>query len=371
MGSLLQGFRPKERILALAVALAVVGACTADLVVSLSRASEKAAGAEAKGMASNGGRIILLTPSDMAQLRRAANGAMNKPPDPLPVVHVEGVLPTTAEYRRANESKRDWTRISELAAAFAATNERRYAERAGQYLTAWLDTYRISGNPIDETGLSEWLLADHLIGPTLEAGLRARLRNFACTMSQRYLQPQPANRKTSTNNWQSHRVKLAVMGALVCGDNERIAVAMAAFKEQITRNLRPNGESIDFDERDAIHYVVYSIEPLLEAALFAQHDGQALFGVAGPEGQSLTRTLAWLEPYARGEKTHEEFAHSTVRFDAERAAAGVSGFKGPFSAERASLAFWLASRLDQRWEETSRHIGLPPTNRRAPWELLQ
>ena len=33
----------------------------------------------------------------------------------------------------------------------------------------------------------------------------------------------------------------------------------------MNRNLLPTGEAIDFFERDAIHYVVYTVEPLLEA----------------------------------------------------------------------------------------------------------
>ena len=59
------------------------------------------------------------------------------------------------------------------------------------------------------------------------------------------------------------------MAALACADPDLIEGATALFKGQVRDNLLAGGESIDFAERDAIHYVVYSVEPLLEAALFS------------------------------------------------------------------------------------------------------
>ncbi len=310
---------------------------------------------------------IALDRGDLDQLQRAAAPALLKAPDPLPVVHVEGTLPTAESYRRASRSRRDWELISTFASVYAVTGERRYLDRYDQYLSAWLVAYRISGNPIDETELGYWLLAYRTAGGALPHSVQARMRAFACDLSARYQESQPPGRKTSMNNWQSHRAKLAVMGAFACGEHGLISRAITVFKNQIHDNLLPTGEAIDFFERDAIHYVVYSLEPLLEAALFASLYGTDLFDHIGPRDQSISRTLEWLAPYARGKISHQEFAHSTVRFDAERAAAQVPGFSGPFDPHKARYAYWLASQLDSRWGELSLSLGQPPASRRAPW----
>jgi hypothetical protein len=254
-----------------------------------------------------------------------------------------------------------------LAAGYAMERDLRYLNGYAAYLAAWVNIYIISGNPIDETALGDWLLAYRSAGAALPAPLAQRMREFACDLAIRYTQPQPASRKTSTNNWQSHRAKLAVMGAHICGNSGLIGRAEALFAKQIEQNLLASGESIDFAERDAIHYVVYSAEPLLEASLFARLYGRLLFAITGPNGQSISRTLEWLAPYARGEKTHEEFVHSHVPFDAERAAAGVAGFSGPFSPKKAQWAYWLAAQLDDKWFETSQRLGIPPITQRASW----
>jgi hypothetical protein len=310
---------------------------------------------------------LSLPAGERAALLRAADAALKRSPDPLPVVHVEGTLPTLPAYKRALQARKDWGAIAVLTAAYTMDREERYLNGYADYLAAWLDVYSISGNPIDETALDDWLLAYRSAGAPLPAALAQRMRQFACDLAMRYTQAQPAFRKTSTNNWQSHRVKLAVMGAHVCGKAALISAAEAAFAKQIQDNLLASGESIDFAERDAIHYVIYSVEPLLEAALFARLQGRPLFATTGPNGQSISRTLEWLAPYARGEKTHEEFVHSHVPFDAARAAAGVAGFAGPFAPKKAQWAYWLAAQLDGKWLELSQQLGIPPIAQRASW----
>ena len=200
---------------------------------------------------------LSLPADERAVLLRAADAALERSPDPLPVVHTEGTLPTAPSYPRALQAKKDWGSISALANAYAMNREPRHLDGYARYLAAWLDVYKISGNPIDETALSDWLLAYRSAGAALAPDLRQRMRQFACDLADRYTQPQPASRKTSTNNWQSHRVKLAVMGAHFCGKPALIAESEAAFARQIQDNLLPSGPTVDFAERDAIHYVVY------------------------------------------------------------------------------------------------------------------
>lgn len=317
--------------------------------------------------AADAGAGAPLSGADAAALRRAADAALARSPDPLEVAHIEGTLPTLPAYQRAREARRDWGALAALAAAYAFEGDPRYRDGYARYLAAWLDVYRISGNPIDESALGDWLLAYRAVGAGLPPALGERMRAFACALADRYTQPQPSSRRTSTNNWQSHRVKIAVMGAGVCADPARVTRADAAFAAQIAANLLPAGPSVDFAERDAVHYVVYSLEPLLEAALFARSEGRELYAVEGPQGRSLAGTLGWLESYARGEKTHDEFVRSQVRFDAERAAAGVPGFAGPFDRRNAQWTYWLAAELDPRWRATSTLLGTPWVTRRAPW----
>jgi hypothetical protein len=313
---------------------------------------------------------IQASDADLAELRRAAEPALTKAPAAQSVIHVEGVLPTSSAYKQDELAKRDWQLISALATYYAVSGDKQYLERYELYLSAWLAVYRISGNPVDETDLSHVLLAFRESGGALAQTTQKQMQLFACQLAERYQQAQPLTKNTTTNNWQSHRVKLAVMGAFICGDPVLIARVQTVFANQIRDNLLPSGEAKDFYERDALHYVVYSLEPLLEASLFAQKYGKGIFYLVGPGGQSLSRSLDWLAPYARGDVQHLEFVNSTVAFDAQRAAAGVVGYSGPFDTHQAQYLFWLAAQLEpsaSRWNELSLRLGAPPAVKRLPW----
>jgi hypothetical protein len=163
------------------------------------------------------------------------------------------------------------------------------------------------------------------------------------------------------NNWQSHRVKLITIIAAATDDERLFKNARRLFRRQIAFNVHPDGETLDFYQRDALHYVVYDLDPLLRAALVARrYGGEDWYRWETPGHASLARAVAWLTPYGSGRKTHDEFVHSQVDFDAQRAAAGVKGFKGLFDAHDAAETYWLASRFDPALEPLARSLGAEP-----------
>jgi hypothetical protein len=122
------------------------------------------------------------------------------------------------------------------------------------------------------------------------------------------------------------------------------------------RNIRPDGSTRDFVERDALHYVVYTLEPMLMAAAAAH--GDDWYGDPAVDGR-LALALDWLKPYALGERTHEEFVRSTVEFDRKPANAGVEGSSGMFDRYKAVYLYWIAARLDPRFQPVSDAVAPP------------
>ena len=124
----------------------------------------------------------------------------------------------------------------------------------------------------------------------------------------------------------------------------------------------PAAETYDFDQRDAIHYVVYDLQPLLMAAAIAAAHGENWYSMPSVRGK-LAAALRWLEPYAAGDKQHEEFVHSTVEFDARRKAAHVKGYSGLWQRQEASNLYWIASRLDPEFKRMADALQADPSIR--------
>lgn len=310
---------------------------------------------------------LAATPMGVYALR-SAQRSVTRAPQPMPVVHTEGTLPHEGIYDQSAEAKRDWQAALDASLGARLNGDRAFAAKAAEFIAAWLAVYRPSLNPIDETDFDRMLVAFDLLPEADRAGIADGYRAFCRAMATGYLDAMPKLRGgTATNNWQSHRVKLATLTAFACGDAGLVERARAAFAKQLADNIRSDGTTLDFAERDALHYVVYDLEPLAVAALAASTHGQDWYGDGGG---ALARALTWLAPFAAGAKTHEEFVRSTVEFDRKRAAAGVAGFAGPWAREGAEYLYALAGRLDPQFIPLAAELtpGFTGTRRpQAPW----
>ncbi|WP_322013409.1 alginate lyase family protein [Paraburkholderia sp. J12] len=285
----------------------------------------------------------------VAALREQADAGLARLPHPRAVVHTQGLLPHEQDRDASVQSQEDWRQTLLQAIAGCVTGKDNYTAKAVTYIEAWIPGYVSSSNPIDEADLVDLLLGFDFVKARLSEATIAHARALGSQMAQGYLgERRVGDPSTGLNNWQSHRVKLATAGAFLAGDAALIAASREAFMAHAMRNIDANGLTYDFDQRDAIHYVVYDLEPLLLAASMAAAHGENWYAAAPLQGR-LAAALRWLEPYASGARPHEEFVHSTVGFDARRAAAHVEGYSGLWRREEARNVYGIAAHLDPQF----------------------
>ena len=276
-------------------------------------------------------------------------------PHALAHVHTEGTLPHQGIRDQSLEAEADWQIALRAALAWRIGHDPRYLRQVDAYLLAWAAIYEPDFNPIDETNLDALIEAYSLTRQALNAPTRAAMQTLLRRLGEGYLERMHAlirsPRGGEANNWQSHRIKLVALAGAALGDDAMLQQATLLFQQQVAGNIHPDGSVYDFSERDALHYVVYDLQPLVQAALsvkpYASVDDWLHYETSN--GASLAKALDWLRPYAEGSRSHEEFVHSKVKFDAARAQAGVSGFSGPWDPQTSTALYWLAARLDARY----------------------
>jgi hypothetical protein len=302
---------------------------------------------------------------------RDADAALALTPHPLAQLHTEGTLPHQGIRDQSIEAERDFPMAQSLAFAYRLTGDKKYLSQATIFLDAWAATYKVSGNPIDETPFGPLFVAFDLTRGDLPPKTESRTVDLFRKMSITYLDWLDQNNpKDPSNNWSSHRVKLAVLGAYESGDSSLIARAARAYTRQVQRNIHPDGSVMDFTMRDALHYVVYDLEPLSTAALAARAHGQDWFHTAVTGSPSVERAIDWLVPYATGEKTHQEFVHSTVKFDAARDQAGEVGYSGQWDPKTSVNLLSLATALDPKYAPTLDKVEAGTGSRTPAWIAL-
>jgi hypothetical protein len=296
----------------------------------------------------------------LQSLQKDADKRAADQPRAVARVHTEGTLPHQGMWDQSVEAKKDLPLIRDLALIWRSKQDNATLAKLTTLLDAWASVYQPSFNPIDETDFDAIIDAYAISSAALPDAVRDKVAHLLSQWANGYLSQMQHNagtgKKTWVNNWQSHRVKIATLAAVALGDQKLIDAARWQFLNQLNQNLHANGQSIDFEERDALHYTVYDLEPLVRAAMAARTVGQDWLNLNAANGASLAAGLNWLLPYARGEIQHEEYVHTTVKFDLQRRDAGVAGFSGTWDPKSSGQLFWLASKLDATYLQVAQSL---------------
>ena len=305
-------------------------------------------------------------------LKRAADKALNDKPNPIRVIQGEGKLKTDPLAIKTRESLGDMRKMYFFAYTFASTGDTQYADKAREFILAWAQQNMPTGNPIDETTLDDLFFAFDLtqsqFSPAEKKSAQTWMRKVADTQIAIGLIHARKGDGISKNNWQSHRLKIVGLIGYTLAEKKYIDYAIENFKRQIEVNLRPDGSSIDFHERDALHYHCYDVEPLLELAIAANNNGTNLYTYKSKSGASLEKSVKFLMPFCSGEKKHPEFVKSTVAFDRKRAESGDENYKAGhlFDPKKGGHSLELAAAFDKNLSEvycqaTARTVSIYPS----------
>ena len=302
---------------------------------------------------------------EKAQAVGFAQAAMSQMPHALEHLHTEGTLPHHGIRDQSLDAERNFPAARDLAVGYCVTGSADFREHALAILNDWLKVYQPDYNPIDETILDPLFLAADILRSDFSQDTESRWQTFNENFAQNYLKAADGHVQDA-DNWQSHRIKLATLAAFSTGDTALIGHAESDFTTQLSRNINSDGSVYDFARRDALHYVVYDLEPLVTATLAAHNHGQNWFGITASSGATLDSALAWLAPYASGKSTHQEFANSHVAFDYERRQAGESGFSGQWNPSGAANLYLMAAGLDRQWVDLATSLNSQP----ALWQRM-
>lgn len=254
--------------------------------------------------------------------QRLADESLQEAPHPIDTIRTEGLLKGNPKKTATAFALTDMSKMYALALVFRVSRDKKYLEKAAAYLKAWAEYNTPNGDPIDDTNLDNAIEAYDLVAADLSHTDAVIIRNWLKrTAATEISSPHNRlNRATSYNNWNSHRLKIIGEIAFAIRDTALQIYAIGGLRTQLEKNLNPDGSSIDFALRDALHYHVYDLEPLLKLAIVLRRATRVNYYLyQSATTSSIQKSVNWLVPYLDGEKTHPEYVNSTVNFDRERA----------------------------------------------------
>jgi hypothetical protein len=306
-------------------------------------------------------------------IKAMADWSLTQTPDPIDTVVSEGHLATDPKKIRTVQSLHDIPKIYSLAIAYTVEGNKTYLRKASAYIKSWAIVNKPQGNPINDTKFEDLFFAYDLVKNDLSSAdqkiINAWLEQMADSEIRTAL---PKTKKTSFNNWNSHRLKVIGMIAYLTNNSEYKTYAMTELPFQIEKNLLPDGAGIDFYERDALHYHIYTLEPLVSlATVLKRATGKDFYHYSSPSGASIDKSVRFLIPFVTGEKLHPEFVNSTVPFDKKRAENKEAGYQigAPFQPTAGANVLIECSYFDPSFLDIARK-ALNNTDTYPSWQAV-
>jgi Alginate lyase len=307
-----------------------------------------------------------------SEQKRAADRALADNPKPIDVILTEGKLPQDPAKLKTEASLGDMQKIGALGYAFAVSVDPKYADKAREFILTWARTNHSAGDPIDDTNLEPLIVTYDLTRNTFSSDDRAIVDKYLRDVAAAELATAKSKKNNHYNNWHSHRLKIVGLIAFTLHDQALIDETTRLYKDQIDHNIEADGSTYDFHERDALHYHLYDVAPLLTLAIVAQNSGVDLYSYRSQSGATLRSAIDFLLPYAQGTKTHAEFVNSKVSFDRKRAEAGAKAYQAgaPFEPGSATSVFALAEFFDPSLLELVQTLSHKPAQKYPTWQSV-
>jgi hypothetical protein len=303
------------------------------------------------------------------QLQIRAESYLSEQPRPIEIINYEGMLNNHPDRVATVNHLYDMMRVEIWLSAWLITGDSRYEQAMCRYLLAWAKIYKPTGNPINENKLDPLLTAAVMLADRLDRNERDIVLNWLKDLAEAEIKSVETMPSSVENNWHPKRLKVVALAAEVLSHNEWRDWVVGETRSYITRALRPDGSSRDFEQRDALSYHISGVRPLLRLiSLLPPIHRQELYGES-PDGSSVARSVAFVIPYALGEKEHGEFLKTNVELDHRRAQAGLEHYQPgrPFDPQRSISLFQLAGAFEETYRPLIGRVTGKPGIRFYDW----
>ena len=261
--------------------------------------------------------------------KQRAFRALGETPNPIAEILSQGLLAGDPRKTASLKALEDADKIYALAFAYKVLGDKKFLDKADEFLLAWAKVNKATEDPINETKIEDMVTAYDLIRNDIKPEDKTTIDAWMHSKADAQLESKYAkgSKGTAINNWNSHRIKIITIIAYTLHDTSYNSAITRELEKQLNINLNPDGTTHDLIERDAFHYQTYDLEPLLSACIaIYRATGKDYFTWKTANGSSIKNCVDYMVPFMTGEKMHPEFVKSTVPFDKKRAQNNEKGY---------------------------------------------
>ncbi len=304
------------------------------------------------------------------EAKQKALPLLDAEPHPLEAIHYEGLVNTNPKRIAAVEKLREMADAACLMRYWQVSGDLRAADTLHRFIMAWTQTYKLTGNDVNENKFYPLLVAYHSLRDKFPEEDRKKVDAWAAKLGK--LHEKAVKNSTHFTNRYSKHVRLLAISGMILDRQEWIEAAHAGIKRFVTQSLYEDGSSHDLKRRDTLTYHGSALKPPIELAMISAKKGRELYTWTSSKGGSLKKSVDYVVPYAMGEKVHKEWVHSKIGLDHRRAEAGLEKYRPGrlYEPENALELMELASYFDPDLMKVVHHLTKIGAERFPTWQTL-
>lgn len=277
--------------------------------------------------------LIIKNPSSissdlLSDLHKQTDKFLTKSPHAIKTLISSGVTDTKDPSRLATlEAVKDADHAALMALMFRMTHKDIYLQKTRELLLAWAGSNEPTGNPIDETKLAGMIWAYDLAHCDLNQQDQNSIKTWFKKLHDKKI-AFTLGKKSINNNHHTHQLKMLLLLDKVLNDqnNWKKDYTDAEKFSKININLQ-TGETQDYQERTALYYHNYDLQPWIEITL-----------ISDCCKTPVMKAFQFLSDRIHTGDYKNEFSHSTAPIDKKRAEGGFEYAKsgGVFDLHKAA-----------------------------------
>ena len=219
-----------------------------------------------------------------------------------------------------------------------------------EYILDVVTTHKPSGNPMEEHNIYFLFNALLKIDDKLPKDEYQKIHDWAIKIADAQIRTFNEGFKTM-NNFQSHRIHIVANIGRTYNHATFLDWAHTHFLKQIENNLHPDGNSLDFIERDSLTYHVFNLQALRFALenLNVHNPTFDYYNYKSPSGSSIQQSVRFLIPYIQGKLQNYMFVNS--KFLSDKTTIHVKEYNKQWSKENARNLLYLCMKYDPALEQ--------------------
>jgi len=292
--------------------------------------------------------IVATAPYDKAYktLIEDADAVLGDRPNPLKDIIYEGRVSNHPDRLKSVRHLLDMNKIYTLTWAHFVSGKKIYSAKAIEFVEAWAKKCEPSGNDVNDNKLLTCMLAYQMLREEMTKAQKQTIRKWIKSIGDAQ-QKNWSDKKRG--NRAGKRLKLIYFAAYLDNDQDRIEWVRPKIQAIWSSTLFGNGETLDFQRRDAMHYHFSTARAFLQVAHVGRLAGKDHYNQEADNGGSIARSIDFAMPFIKGEKIHPEWVNSKTKLDHERWEAGDPYYRPgkPWDPWEAYKSLMLASPFDE------------------------